>query len=639
MAEKNRRTEDERAELHHEHEEHESSAAMRIARLILGGVLFAAGILAEKAGAGNPLPLLLLLAAYLISGCGVLLRAGKNLLHGHIFDENFLMSVSTVGALAIGQTEEAAAVMLLYQLGEFLEDLAVDRARNSVTALLNLRPERAAVLRDGVAVVVDPEEVAVGETILIEPGERIPLDGTVFEGKSRVDTASVTGESVPRSVKPGSEVLAGCVNGEGLLTVKTTKPAGESAAAKILKLTEKAAERKAHAERFITKFARVYTPVVCAAALVIAVLPPLILGKGWKTWIARGLTALVISCPCALVISIPLTFFAGIGAASRAGVLLKGSSTLETLAKAERFVFDKTGTLTKGNFVLTKLLPADGFTPEELLELAARAEVHSSHPIAASIRQAYEERNNGNLPEPPESVKELPGLGVEASLEGHTVLAGRESWLRERGIDVQSCGEAGTAVYFSKDGRFAGVLVIADEIRPGSADGVAELHSRGISGIAMLTGDAIGTAEAVAREVGIDEVRAGLLPEGKAAELERMTADGKITVFVGDGVNDAPVLAAADVGVAIALSGLGSDAAVEAADAVLMTDELPALVRALDIARQTERIAGENIVFAVAVKVILMILGALGIVGMGAAVFGDVGVMLLAVANAMRKKA
>ena len=573
------------------------------------------------------------LVAYGLVGWDVLREAVENLFHGEVFDENFLMSVATVGALAIGEFPEAVAVMLLYQIGEFFQSYALGKSRRSIAALMDIRPDVANLERDGAIVTVSPEDVAVGEVLVVRPGERIPLDGVVLEGTSALNTAALTGESLPRDVTVGDEVISGCVNQSGLLKMRSTKPYGESTVAKLLDLVENAGNKKARAKQFITRFARVYTPVVVGLALLLFLLPPLITGSGWKMWGIRALSFLVVSCPCALVISVPLTFFGGIGGASRNGILVKGGNYLELLAHAETVVFDKTGTLTEGSFKVTVIHP-EKVTEQELLRLAATVESYSEHPISRSIRAQY------HLPVDASGlvdVREIPGQGVSARLDGQTVYAGNLKLMEAVGITPPDCPHEGTLVHVAQNGVYLGHIVISDEVKEGAAQAIAELKREGVRRTVMLTGDAQAVAERVAAALKLDEVHARLLPADKVAQVEAILAqsDGRgKTVFVGDGVNDAPVLARADVG--IAMGALGSDAAVEAADVVLMDDDPRKLALGIRIARKTLAIARQNIVFALGVKALVLALVAVGIANMWLAVFADVGVSLLAILNATR---
>ena len=567
-------------------------------------------------------------------GWDVLWKAVRNILHGQVFDENFLMALATVGAFATGEYSEGVAVMLFYQIGEWFQRYAVGRSRKSITALMDIRPDHANLVGpDGTAQEVDPDEVSVGSTILVKPGERVPLDGTVLDGDSMLDTAALTGESVPRHAAAGDAVVSGCINGSGLLRVRVDKPYGESTVAKILDLVENAGEKKAKAENFITKFSRWYTPAVVIAALALAVLPPLVLGGGWAGWVHRALIFLVISCPCALVISVPLSFFGGIGGASRRGILVKGGAYMEVLANTGTVVFDKTGTLTKGVFSVTAVHPHE-IDKAQLVELAALAESYSTHPIAASLRTAY-----GQAPDTARvaDYEELSGRGVRAKVDGRTVCVGNGRLMDEAGAEWHECHLTGTVAHVAVDGRYAGHIVISDEVKPDAAAAIAALKAAGVHKTVMLTGDAKEVGEAVAKQLGIDEAHTQLLPAGKVEHMEQLLAGqpkGEALAFVGDGVNDAPVLARADVG--IAMGGIGSDAAIEAADVVLMDDKPSKLAEAVRISRRTLRIVHQNIVFALAVKALVLVLGALGMANMWEAVFADVGVMVLAILNAMR---
>ena len=578
------------------------------------------------------LQLALWLVPYLVIGHDVLKKAVLGIKNGEVFDENFLMAIATVGAMACGEYGEGVAVMLFYQVGELFQSYAVGKSRRSITALMDIRPDSANLEGgDGSLSTVDPEEVAVGSVIVVRPGEKVPIDGRVLSGESSLNTAALTGESRPRTVRPGDEVISGCVNGDGLLRIETTKPYGESTVAKILELVENSSLKKAKVENFITKFARYYTPAVCFAALALAVLPPLVLGGGWVTWLLRALTFLVISCPCAVVISIPLTFFGGIGGASRCGILVKGGNYLEALAHTGVAVFDKTGTLTKGVFAVTRLSPAPGVAEKDLLHTAALAESYSSHPISKSLREAAPDASGEVC-----DVQEIAGHGVKALVNGRTVLAGKAKLMEQSGVAFTPEEGAGTVVYVARDSAFLGAVLISDEEKPTARKAIAALKAQGVRTV-MLTGDAPAVAEKVAEGLGLDEVHAGLLPADKVQWVETLLNSkpaGKNLAFVGDGINDAPVLMRADVG--IAMGALGSDAAIEAADVVLMDDDPAKLVTAMGIARKCMAIAYENIVFALAVKALFLLLGALGIANMWWAVFADVGVMVLAVLNATR---
>ena len=576
--------------------------------------------------------LLLFLVPYFVIGWDILWKAVRNIAHGQVFDENFLMCIATIGALVLGEYAEAVGVMLFYQVGELFQSYAVGRSRRSIAQLMDIRPDSANVERDGQIVQVDPDEVAVGEVIVVRPGEKVPLDGVVLEGSSALDTAALTGESAPRDVAPGGELLSGCVNLTGLLKVRVTKEFGQSTVAKILDLVENASSKKAKAENFITKFARYYTPAVVIGAVLLAVIPSLVTGQ-WGVWVHRALIFLVISCPCALVISIPLSFFGGIGGASARGILVKGGNYLELLAQTETVVFDKTGTLTRGVFELSALHPAPGVSQEELLEAAALAECHSSHPIAQSLRRAWRRDID---PGRTESVREVPGHGVSAQVDGTQVLAGNDKLMAREGIPCPPCSDTGTLVYVAREGKYLGCAVISDQVKQTAPAAIAALKARGIRTV-MLTGDSHAVGQAVAGQLGLDEVHAQLLPADKVDRLEDLLAHKSpkgVLAYVGDGVNDAPVLSRADVG--IAMGGIGSDAAIEAADVVLMDDDPAKLIQAMDIARKCLRIVRENIVFALAVKGLFLILGALGVASMWEAVFADVGVAVIAILNASR---
>ncbi len=600
---------------------------------------FGVGVVpAELTGIGQEMTfyflnrLYLYLLAYLIIGWDILWKAVRNIGHGQVFDENFLMCVATVGALVLGEYSEAVGVMLFYQVGELFQNYAVGKSRKSIAQLMDIRPDVANVERDGQILAVDPDEVAVGEIIVIRPGEKIPLDGVVIEGGSSLNTAALTGESAPRDVAVGGELLSGCVNITGLLKARVTREFGQSTVAKILDLVENASSKKAQAENFITRFARYYTPAVVFAALALAVLPSLFTGD-WAVWVHRALTFLVISCPCALVISIPLSFFGGIGGASAQGILVKGGNYLELLAKTETVVFDKTGTLTQGVFEVSALNPAPGVTEHELLEAAALAERHSGHPIAQSLRRAL----GGDVdPDRVTDVQEIPGHGVSALVDGNRVLAGNEKLMRREGVAFRPCGDMGTIVHVARDGNYLGCAVIADQVKPTAPAAIRSLKQRGIRTV-MLTGDSQTVGEAVAAQLGLDEVHAQLLPADKVNRLEdllgRKSAKG-VLAYVGDGVNDAPVLSRADVG--IAMGAMGSDAAIEAADVVLMDDDPAKLSCAMDIAHKCLCIVKQNIGFALGVKGLCLILGAFGMASMWEAVFADVGVAVIAILNATR---
>ena len=607
----------------------------RTIRLAVGAVVYAIGMaLTVFAKLPTLAELAFLIVAYVILGWDVVWQAVKNITRGQVFDEHFLMSVSTIGAFAIGEYPEAVAVMLFYQVGEFFQSLAVKRSRKSISDLMDIRPDSATVKRNGVLQVVSPESVAVGEIIVVKPGEKIPLDGIVVDGESMLDTKALTGESVPRSIRKGDEALSGCINQSGLLTLKVTKSFGESTVSKITDLVENASARKAPTENFITTFARYYTPVVVGMAAVLAIIPPLVLGGGWSEWLRRGFVFLIVSCPCALVISIPLTFFGGIGAASKRGVLVKGSNYLEALNKVSVVVFDKTGTLTKGVFEVANIIPAAGYQKEQVLEYAAQAESYSNHPIAKSILATYgkpidQKQFSG--------FEEISGHGISVMVQGKKVLAGNSKLMESEKIAYAACDAAGTKFYVAADGSYVGCILIADEVKPDSKCAIAELKKIGVEKTVMLTGDDERIGKSVADELGLDAYYAQLWPDQKVEKLEmldKQKRQGSKLAFVGDGINDAPVLARADVG--IAMGGLGSDAAIEAADVVLMTDEPSKLVEAIDVAKATKRIVMQNIVIALGIKSVFLVLGALGMAGMWEAVFGDVGVTIIAVLNAMR---
>ena len=607
----------------------------RTIRLAVGAVVYAIGMaLTVFAKLPTLAELAFLIVAYVILGWDVVWQAVKNITRGQVFDEHFLMSVSTIGAFAIGEYPEAVAVMLFYQVGEFFQSLAVKRSRKSISDLMDIRPDSATVKRNGVLQVVSPESVAVGEIIVVKPGEKIPLDGIVVDGESMLDTKALTGESVPRSIRKGDEALSGCINQSGLLTLKVTKSFGESTVSKIIDLVENASARKAPTENFITTFARYYTPVVVGMAAVLAIIPPLVLGGGWSEWLRRGFVFLIVSCPCALVISIPLTFFGGIGAASKRGVLVKGSNYLEALNKVSVVVFDKTGTLTKGVFEVANIIPAAGYQKEQVLEYAAQAESYSNHPIAKSILATYgkpiDQKQFSDF-------EEISGHGISVMVQGKKVLAGNSKLMESEKIAYAACDAAGTKFYVAADGSYVGCILIADEVKPDSKCAIAELKKIGVEKTVMLTGDDERIGKSVADELGLDAYYAQLLPDQKVEKLEmldKQKRQGSKLAFVGDGINDAPVLARADVG--IAMGGLGSDAAIEAADVVLMTDEPSKLVEAIDVAKATKRIVMQNIVIALGIKSVFLVLGALGMAGMWEAVFGDVGVTIIAVLNAMR---
>ena len=571
------------------------------------------------------------LVVYVLIGGDIVKRAVTNIFRGEVFDENFLMSVATIGAFFIGEYPEAVAVMLFYQVGEWFQSAAVDQSRKSIAKLMDIRPDSANLLVNGQIKAVAPDTIEIGQQILVKPGEKVPLDGQIIDGSSMVDTSALTGESVPRTVKVGDEILGGFINKNGALTINVTKKFGDSTVSKILDLVENASSKKAPAENFISKFARYYTPVVVVLAVLLAVIPPFIFpDTSINEWVYRALTFLVISCPCALVISVPLSFFGGIGGASKLGVLIKGSNYLEILANTETIVFDKTGTLTKGNFVVQNITSVV-LPEEELLRLTATAEQLSTHPIAISIKESY-----GKETVPATAIEEVAGHGIKATIEGKTVLVGNAKLMKQFGIEAPEVKEAGTLIFVAIDNQFAGYLVIADQLKPDAISAIKELKAEGVKQTVMLTGDNQQVAEAIAKEVGVDKVYAELLPDGKVDRLEELlkaSSPKNKVAFVGDGMNDAPVLARADVG--IAMGGLGSDAAIEAADVVIMNDEPSRIASAIKLSRKTLRIVKQNIIFAIAVKIIVLALGALGLASMQAAVFADVGVTIIAVLNAM----
>lgn len=589
------------------------------------------------------LEFVLFLIPYLIAGYDVLLKAARNIGNGQVFDENFLMTIATVGAFALvlfpdsqPHMAEGAAVMLFYQVGELFQGYAVGKSRQSIADMMDIAPDFANVMRDGKLVQVDPYEIGVGDEIVVKPGERVPLDGTIVEGSTQLDTAALTGESVPRHVEEGAEVISGCVNMTGKITVKVSKPFEQSTVSRILELVESASEKKAQTENFITRFARYYTPIVTIGALVLAVLPPLLFGQSWSDWIERGLTFLVVSCPCALVISVPLSFFGGIGGASRLGILVKGGNYLEALSHTETVVFDKTGTLTNGSFNVVAVHPdaAAEVNPDLILSIAAHAEAYSDHPIAVSVKEAFTgEIDQSRIAD----VREEGGHGVRAVVDERVVLVGNDKLMREEGIAYHDCELTGTILHVSIDGKYAGHIIIADVVKEDAAECIKRLHAAGVKKTVMLTGDRAEVAKAVAEKLGLDEYHGKLLPEDKVNQVERLLGEtsekGKLA-FVGDGINDAPVLTRADIG--IAMGAMGSDAAIEAADIVLMDDKPSKIASAIRIARKTMRIVWQNIVFALGVKFAVLVLAAVGLATMWLAVFADVGVAILAILNAMR---
>lgn len=603
----------------------------QLARIVSAAVLF---LLAAALPLSPAVEMAAFLLCYALIGWDIVWKAVTNILHGQVFDENFLMTVATIGALCLNEYSEGVAVMLFYQVGEWFQSYAVNKSRRSISSLMDIRPDSANVIRSGGTIKqVDPEEVQIGETIVVRAGERVPLDGVIIEGSSSLDTSALTGESLPREVAAGEEVISGCINQSGTLQVRVSKIYGESTVAKILDLVENASSKKSKSEAFITRFARYYTPLVVIAAVILAVLPPLISGQSFAIWIERALTFLVISCPCALVISVPLSFFGGIGGASKCGVLIKGSNYLEALAKTETVVFDKTGTLTKGAFAVSGLYP-QGVSEERLVELAAYAEKDSTHPISRSIRDFYGKAIDGSRIK---NIKEIAGFGLQAELDGKVVLAGNAKLMREQNIAFAPVEEPGTIIYVAESGRYAGAILIEDELKADALAAVKDLKASGVKKAVMLTGDAKAVGQKVAAKLQLDSAYTELLPADKVAYMEQLLSEtsekGKLT-FVGDGINDAPVLARADIG--IAMGGLGSDAAIEAADVVIMTDEPSKIATAMRISRKTLRIVHQNIVFALGVKALVLALGAVGIATMWAAVFADVGVAVIAILNAIR---
>ncbi|MEG1557687.1 MAG: heavy metal translocating P-type ATPase [Oscillospiraceae bacterium] len=603
-----------------------------LARIILGIAMLAPALLLSLTPA---LKLCFFAAAYLVTGFDILLGAVRNIFRGQIFDENFLMSLATVGAFAIGEYSEGVAVMIFFQVGELFQSLAVERSRRSIAALMDIRPDKASLELDGVVTSVDPDSVNIGDVIVVKPGERIPLDGIVVDGSSSIDTASLTGEAMPRNATSGDEVMSGCINLRGVLRIRVSRVFSESTVAQILDLVENASIKKAKTENFITRFARIYTPCVVAAALLLASVPPLFFGGAWSEWIHRALSFLVISCPCALVISIPLGFFGGIGGASKRGILIKGGTFLESLAQTEIAVFDKTGTLTKGSFeVVGTHIEENAIAGDDLLALAAAVEAYSDHPIAESLRRAVLDFDKLAVT----NTEEISGHGITATLDGETIAVGNERLMDTLGISrTAAAPETGTIVHVARGGKYLGYIVISDEIKPDSARAISELRSCGVKKTVMLTGDSKSAASSAAAALGVDEYRSNLLPADKVKCVEELmgekTGRGKL-IFVGDGINDAPVLMRADLGVS--MGGLGSDAAIEASDVVLMDDNVLKLVEAIKIARRTLLIVRENICFALGIKFAVLILGAFGIAGMWEAVFADVGVSVLAILNAMR---
>lgn len=614
---------------HHVHEE-ENNERIILSRIVLAILLFITAMLFTHS---TILKCTVLGMAYLIAGYDILIKAINNIIKGKVFDENFLMGIATLGAIGIKEYPEAVMVMVLYQIGEYLQDKAVEKSQNSITELMDIRPDYANIKKDGDLIKISPYEVKIGDTIIVKTGEKIPLDGIIIDGSATLDTSALTGESRPREVKIGDEAISGCINTNGLLKIRVTKEYGQSTVSKILDLVENASSKKTKTENFITKFAKIYTPVVVLAALFLAILPPLIFGSNFSVWINRALTFLVISCPCALVISVPLGFFAGIGGASKCGILVKGSSYLELLSKPETIVFDKTGTLTQGCFKVVKIVQQEGTTKEELLELTAYAESYSNHPIALSIKKAYDKSIDKNKIS---EISEIAGNGVRAEINGCSILVGNENLLKNHNISYQKANKTGTIVYTAKNSKFLGYIVISDKLKEDAQKAIIELKKLKLQTV-MLTGDTEESGLAVAKELNIDKAYTQLLPIDKVDKIEdiiEQKTKNKSVIFVGDGINDAPVLTRADVG--IAMGGLGSDAAIEAADVVIMDDKPTKVATAIKIAKQTLTIVKENIAFALGIKVLFLILGAFGFVTMWGAVFADVGVTLIAVLNSLR---
>lgn len=614
---------------HHEHEEEKNDKVL-LARVILAIVLFSFAMIFTSA---PTFKISLLGISYLIAGYDILIKALKNIIKGKVFDENFLMGIATLGAIGIKEYPEAVMVMVLYQIGEYLQDKAVEKSQNSITELMDIRPDYANIEKNGDLTKISPYEVKIGDTIIVKTGEKIPLDGIIIDGSATLDTSALTGESRPSEVKIGDEAISGCINTNGLLKIRVTKEYGQSTVSKILDLVENASSKKTKTENFITKFAKIYTPVVVLGALFLAILPPLIFGSNFSVWINRALTFLVISCPCALVISVPLGFFAGIGGASKCGILVKGSAYLELLSKPETIVFDKTGTLTQGCFKVVKIVQQEDTTKEELLELTAYAESYSNHPIALSIKKAYAKNIDKNRIS---EISEIAGNGVRAEINGCSILVGNENLLKNHNISYQKANETGTIVYTAKNSKFLGYIVISDKLKEDAQKAIMELKKLKLQTV-MLTGDTEESGITVAKELNIDKAYTQLLPIDKVDKIEdiiEQKTKNKSVIFVGDGINDAPVLTRADVG--IAMGGLGSDAAIEAADVVIMDDKPTKVATAIKIAKQTLTIVKENIAFALGIKVLFLILGAFGFVTMWGAVFADVGVTLIAVLNSLR---
>ena len=614
---------------HEHHHEEEESGNLKKIRIIIAFLIFIVTLITNPA---NDLKTVAYLFAYIISGGDIIIKAFQHILKGKVFDENFLMGIATIGALAIGEYPEAVMVMLLYQIGEMLQDNAVEKSKNSISALMNIRPDYANVEINGNLIKKSPEDVKIGDVIKVKTGEKIPLDGIIIDGNASVDTSALTGESIPRKLQIGDNAVSGCINTNGLLTIKVEKVFGESTVSKILELVEHASSKKAKAENFITKFAKYYTPIVVISAIILAIIPPLLIkGALFSVWFQRALTFLVISCPCALVISVPLGFFAGIGGASKTGILVKGACYIETLSKPYAVVFDKTGTLTKGTFTVTSISPTKNVTPEHLLEITAYAENYSNHPIANSIKTAYNKPINANLIE---NIEEISGNGIKATVNGTEILVGNNKLMKNFAIEIPTVTDFGSIIYVAENRVYSGYIIISDEIKPDSKVAVTKLKQL-VKKIVMLSGDNKQTAEKVASLLGIDLVQAELLPAQKVENLENLINEHKGNViFVGDGINDAPVLTRADAG--IAMGALGSDSAIESADIVIMDDKPSKIVNAILISKKTMAIVRENIIFALGIKILFLVLGAFGFVTMWGAVFADVGVTLIAILNSLR---
>ncbi len=614
---------------HHEHHNHKN-ASTQILRVIIAACILFFAILAKIP---ENTKFMILFAAYLIAGYDILFTAVKNIIKGKVFDENFLMGIATIGAMAIGEYPEAVMVMVLYQIGEYFQDKAVEKSRRSITKLMDIRPDYANIEENGRIIQKSPEDININDIIIVKTGEKIPLDGVIIDGTAILECSALTGEARPQQVQKGDNALSGCINTNGLIRIKVTKKFKESTVSKILELVEHASSKKTKAENFITKFASYYTPIVVIGAVLLAIIPPLLTGAQFNLWIERALTFLVISCPCALVISVPLTFFAGIGAASRCGILIKGSNYLEALSKPDTIVFDKTGTLTKGVFKVTHIIPQKGISNHELLKTAAFAEAYSNHPIASSIKQAYGKNIATNIVK---EISEFAGNGVKANVTGNIIIAGNDKLMDKFNIDYCKSNEAGTVIYIAKDNKFIGSIVISDEVKEDAVKAVENIKKIS-ENIIMLTGDSIETADNIAKELGIRTYFAELLPADKVEKVEELILKkqkGKTVIFTGDGINDAPVLSRADTG--IAMGGLGSDAAIEAADVVIMDDKPSKVAVAINIARKTMGIVKQNIIFAIGIKLLFLVLGASGLMTMWGAVFADVGVTLIAVLNSLR---